>query len=68
MPEQTPLERHKADLEQIIRVCRAEPHRGTAVLFADRVARLAESLLVRLPEESHCANHPADQICPECTS
>lgn len=60
----SPLEQHKADLEMVVSVCRSRrlPH------TLDQVANLAEALLARLPEESHCINHPADQLCPECTS
>ena len=72
MAETTPLQQHKGDLEAIIYVARQLPlaeNLGRPVIaFGERVARLAEALLVNVPEESHCPNHPADQICPECTS
>lgn len=62
MESLSPLEQHKADLEMIIAAC------GVAdVNSCRRIARLAEALLVRLPEESHCVNHGSTQICPDCT-
>lgn len=68
----SPLQQHKADLEQIIYVCRqmpvAEELSAGYQLFGDRIARLAEALLMRLPEKSYCPNHDATQICPDCTS
>jgi len=60
MAGMSPREQHRLDLETIITLCRA--------LKYDRIAELAENMLLTIPEESHCPNHPSDQICPECTS
>ena len=54
----TPLERHKADLQEIISLCR-NPDIYSHITAL--IARLVESMLSRLPEESNCPNHLSDE-------